>query len=103
MTVKQYPRIIIIPTIPGETPKVNGIYQPAAPGTPIRQKCRYEPATRTTEIQLDDGLRVKYIGIVYMPLNAPDIAQGVIIEVENVVKAKSLYFSRDQMNCRLYI
>lgn len=104
--VSQYPHIILIPPgKPGNTPfnTTTARYEPEAPADLIEQSCRYEPSPITRELQLTDGSSVKYKGIVYLPLTAPDIPTGLLVEIVGVVKMQTLYFYRGQLHCMLYL
>ena len=106
--VTQYPDTIFFQSESGESTFVNGIYTPGAPGQSIQQSGRYEPSTLNREILNTDGISVKIKGIFYMPISSNDIAIGSDIEVKDssgnsIAKTKVLFFTRGQLNCRVYL
>lgn len=106
--IVQYPDTATIPGKPGEATLINGIWTPATPVSDITQKGRYEPSTLNREVQLVDGSMQKVKGIFYMPLSAPNVDTGIDFEVTNsegdeVLKTKVLFFTRGQLNCRVYL
>lgn len=103
MTVRQYPHTVIITGNTEDARFEGGIWIIPTPGPITEQACRYEPSTLNREVALVDGASVKYKGICYLPLSTPDIEIGVLIEIVDVIKTKSLYFQRNQMNCMLYL
>lgn len=108
MVVTQYPDTATIPGKPGEGTLLNGIWTPAAPEADITQPGRYEPSTLNREQELVDGSMARLKGIFYMPLDAPDVDTGIDFKVVNrigdvVLTTKVLFFTRGQMNCRVYL
>lgn len=103
MVIKQYPHTIIINGFTDDATYQDGVYTIPAAGPDVQQICRYEPSTLNRELPLADGTSVKYKGIVYLPIDSPDIDNGVLIEIVGVIKAKTLYFIRNEMNCTLYV
>lgn len=103
MPVKQYPHTIILKGNSQDALFEDGIWIIPNPEADTEQPCRYEPATLNRELSLADGVTVKYKGIVYLPLSTPDIAEGLLVEITDVITTKTLYFYRGQMNCTLYL
>ncbi len=107
--VLQYPDTITIPQKATEGTKVNGIWTQGTQPSEITQKGRYEPTTLNKETFIVDGNELKVKGVFYCPLNTEDVDIGIIISISNklneviVVKSKVLFFSRGQMNCRIFI
>jgi hypothetical protein len=104
----QYPDTATMQGKPAESTLNNGVWEPATPVADITQIGRYEPSTLNREVQLTDGSMAKLKGIFYMPVNAPDVDMGVDFQVVNrtgdiVLKTKVLFFSRGQLNCRVYL
>jgi hypothetical protein len=106
--IVQYPDTATYPGTPGEATFTDGIVQPASSVADITQIGRYEPSTLNREIPLKDGAAQKLKGIFYMPLNAPEVQTGMDFTVknsagENVLTTKVLFFTRGQLNCRVYL
>lgn len=106
--VVQYPDIATIPGKPGTSSLVNGVWVPSTPVANITQNGRYEPSTLNREVQLTDGSMAKVKGIFYMPLSGPDVDAGIDFIVvsstgQTILKTKVLFFTRGQLNCRVYL
>lgn len=101
----QYPAIVIIKVSGGDgTKNDDGSFTTASPVPDINQACRYEPSTLNRELPVSDGVTIKYKGIIYMPLTAPNIENGSIVSISGVLdKEKALFFNRGQLDCRLYV
>lgn len=101
--VKQYPHIV---TIKGNSQNAlfqNGKWEIPQPGPDTEQACRYEPSKLNREVEITDGVTLKYTGILYLPLSSPDIEAGVLVEIKGVITAKALFFYRGQLNCTCYL
>jgi hypothetical protein len=69
---------------------------------------RYEPSTNNNETFLVDGVQQKLKGIFYMPVNADEVYAGAVFTVYNtdgslILTEKVLFFTRGQLNCRVYL
>lgn len=106
--IVQYPDTATMQGKPDESTLNNGVWQPGTPVAPITQIGRYEPSTLNREVQLTDGSMAKLKGIFYMPVTAADVDNGVDFEVidrtgDIVLTTKVLFFTRGQLNCRVYL
>lgn len=105
----QYPDTATIPAKAAESVLGDdGEWQTVDPGADITQIGRYEPSTLNREVQLADGTRAQLKGIFYMPVTAPDVDASVDFQVVDrtgdiVLKTKVLFFTRGQLNCRVYL
>lgn len=109
MGVVQYPDTA---TIPGKAAdsvlQDDGTYLTSDPGADTQQKGRYEPSTLNREVPLKDGSMSKLKGIFYMPIDAEDVDDGVNFKIVNrlgdiVLQTQVLFFTRGQLNCRVYL
>lgn len=106
--VVQYPDRAAVPGKAAESTVVGGIVVTSTPPEPTIVKGRYEPADANNEQQLVDGIRLKIKGIFYMPLSEPDIDQHIDLTVTNrlgtvILKSTVLFFSRGQLNSRVFL
>lgn len=107
--VVQYPDTAIIPGKANESVfQDDGTWLTSNDTEPINQIGRYEPSTLNAETTLADGSKVKLKGIFYMPVNAPDVDQGLDFQINNrlgdvVLITKVLFFTRGQLNSRVFL
>ena len=102
--VKQYPDTLIIPGQSGDSYKdEDGNFKTQPSSADVKQDCRYEPSNGTKLVELPDGRKVAYSGIVQLPLSTPNVLAGVKIKVETKIEAEVIYFFRGQLHCKIYI
>lgn len=107
--VTQYPDVLIIPGQAGNSYKDEGGNFKTQPNSPdVQQPCRWEPSHVQKLIELPDGRKIAYSGIVQLPLSATTVKEGSNVEIKNrldetVFKSQAIYFNRAQMHCKLYI
>lgn len=89
----------------------SGNWIPGADSSLVSSDCRYEPAGGNAWINTQDGQRINFSGIVYLPKGAPTFKEGVEVtiterreaEADNVFRQKILRFHRGQMNARVWV
>lgn len=107
--VNQYPDTGVMPGITAEAVLgSDGVYSPGDSTPDIIVHGRYEPSTLNREVQLTDGTIAKVKGIFYMPLSEANVPSGVVITVTDkdgniILKTNVLFFTRGQLNCRVYL
>lgn len=101
---RQYPDTLVIPGTPVESQKdENGIWQTQTGTASSEWPCRYEPAAITKRVEVADGLVIEYKGVIYTPQNTPRIANGVTVNVTDVIEEEVKYFFKGQLHCMIYI
>src|SRR5690242_8051724 len=89
----------------------SGNYVSGADAGPVSSDCRYEPANGNAWISTQDGEKINFSGIVYMPRNAPVFKEGSEVTItekrdgqeDRIFKQKVLRFHRGQLNARVWI
>lgn len=103
--VKQYPHTIEVTTVSGST-KVNGNWVAGTEET-IQTTGRYEPASGNGVVLTDDGDKVNYDGIVYLPLPQQTLAPGAKVVVKSgaevLCTGNIKRFSAGQLNARIWL
>lgn len=107
--IRQYPDTATIPGKDGESSQNgDGVIVPGTEADDFTQKGRYEPSTLNNAEFIVDGNKFKLKGIFYMPVSAQNVEAGVDFKVINslgdeVLTTKVLFFSRGQLDCRVYL
>jgi hypothetical protein len=111
--VIQYPDTISFSD--GGTPAVydenTGRWTPGTPGSTVESECRYEASGGNGWISTEDGQRINYAGIVYLPKGAPRLKTGTKVTVtvkregesDLVINDEVLRFHPGQMNARVWL
>jgi hypothetical protein len=110
--VIQYPDTISFSD--GGTPAVydenTGRWTPGTPGTTVESECRYEASGGNGWRSTEDGQRINYAGIVYLPKGAPKFKLGSKVTVtvkrdegDLVITDEVIRYFPGQMNARVWL
>lgn len=104
--VKQYPHTLSIETVTSGGRDAEGDFITSAPVL-TQSECRAEVNDQGRTVIADDGLRLDYSWILYLPLSVAHIPVGVMVEVysgaELLLTATVKRFSRGQLNARVWL
>lgn len=108
--MKQYPHALYSDVLSESTQDGDGNWSEQTLVPTLLSVCREETDGRGSEVQSADGNYHQYASIIYLPLSAPDIAEGTVIYVRNSstatadrIKGPAVKFDRGQLHCRLWV
>jgi hypothetical protein len=111
MVITQYPDDLSASVNAESTQDANGNWVQGSSGSALTSKCRYEANDGSGYVVGENGNRIDFSAVVYLPVTAPLIKTGSVVQItikrtgeaDQVISDSVKRFSRGQLNARIWL